>query len=400
MAIEASIVIPTYNRYPLNLLTLFSLEAQTYDPSRFEVVLVDDASTDATSTILERHQFPFEIQYIRLPHNVGRPRARNIGIGAARGTHLIFLDAEILVDPGFVEAHMSLHLQHDRLVAGGVLALKRVYTRVDPGFSPEQQQDMISRLQQVPDLYAKWQATAHLPDPPPLFDRQAILEGRFRDMAFPTAHAEYAEVEVFQRYGDRFQGFHLPWIMSSTGNLSVPRAAIEQYGAFEEYDGYGWDDIELGYRLYLQGYQFAHIRHVGSYHQEHPVGPANMAEAKHNFFRFQQKYKEISLLVYLLAHIPGIFSLNQVNMLLDELYRIGVHEHPYRFVLLTGTLRSMLEAVGYLDRFDQPITNLLQHAGITSPSPAYDQFIAELKALEETGGYPHVTTAIHKLMIK
>ncbi len=97
MSIDVSIIIPTYNKFPLNLLTLYSLENQTYDSSKFEVILVDDGSTDSTLSIADNYLFPFHFKYIRVPQNIGRPAARNTGIRAAKGRWIIFLDAEILV---------------------------------------------------------------------------------------------------------------------------------------------------------------------------------------------------------------------------------------------------------------------------------------------------------------
>lgn len=41
-----------------------------------------------------------------------------------------------------------------------------------------------------------------------------------------------------------------------SGNVSVKAKGIIEVGPFEEYPGYGWDDHEMGYRLYKRGYSF------------------------------------------------------------------------------------------------------------------------------------------------
>lgn len=400
MPIEVSIIMPSHNRYPLNLLTLYSLERQTYDASRFEVILVDDASTDLTPSIVDTHQFPFALRYIRLDQPVGRPRARNIGIRAANGTHLIFLDAEIMVEPDFVAAHMRLHAQHPHLIVGGLFAVHNVYTTIDPQLSPQQKAEAMDLLAKQPKLYQHWQRTMHESEPLLLFSRNDVWDGRHKTMvAGPTSYTQYMAQEILDQHGDDMQGFHLPWLITGTGNLSVSRAAVEQHGGFEEYDGWGADDLEFGYRLFLRGFHFTHITHPPTYHQAHPVEATNSQEGKHNFYEFQQNYREISLLVLLLGYIPGPLRISEINHVLSDVYRVAKQEYPRgRFVHLVSTLRSMLEAVGYLHRFDLPIGNLVAHSGIIDPSPEKDLLLSELQALGESGSYPYLYYAMHRLM--
>jgi hypothetical protein len=107
--IEVSIIMPSFNKYPLNLLTLYSLERQTFDPSKMEVIFIDDASTDQTEQNLKDYNPPYHFNYIRSKTTLGRSRGRNLGIKASRGTILIFLDAEMITEPDFVENHFNYH---------------------------------------------------------------------------------------------------------------------------------------------------------------------------------------------------------------------------------------------------------------------------------------------------
>ncbi|MFP3416038.1 glycosyltransferase family 2 protein, partial [Bacillus sp. SIMBA_074] len=79
MSTEVTVILPSYNRYPLNLLTLYSLENQTFDFAKMEVILIDDASTDG-SHALEHYRPPYPVRYIRNTTNAGRSKTRNIGI--------------------------------------------------------------------------------------------------------------------------------------------------------------------------------------------------------------------------------------------------------------------------------------------------------------------------------
>lgn len=88
--IDVSIIIPSYNRdKDLNdcLLSIHSQENVTY-----EVIIVDDGSTDNTCNMVNEH-FP-KVTLLRNDNNYGPSFARNIGINAARGKYILFLDSD------------------------------------------------------------------------------------------------------------------------------------------------------------------------------------------------------------------------------------------------------------------------------------------------------------------
>lgn len=152
MSIRASIILPCRDKHPLVLLTLFALERQTVPPDCYEVILVDDASSDATPGIPAAWSFPYRLRLLRSEAGLGRPAARNAGIRIAEGEVLIFLDAEVLVGPGFVESHLRLHEQDGQLLASGVLTMKGAYTHLHPGFSAEQVQQAYSLIFPAPAI--------------------------------------------------------------------------------------------------------------------------------------------------------------------------------------------------------------------------------------------------------
>ena len=95
-----SIVIPTYNRARLLPRALDSVLAQTFDD--FELLVVDDASTDDTAAVAASYEDP-RISYLRLEENGGVANARNAGIASARGTFVCFLDDDDEYLPRFLE---------------------------------------------------------------------------------------------------------------------------------------------------------------------------------------------------------------------------------------------------------------------------------------------------------
>ncbi|NLY56786.1 MAG: glycosyltransferase [Firmicutes bacterium] len=114
----ASIVIPTFNRRPILEKCLRSLLVQDCPANHFEVVIIDDGSTDGTDRMVAELALPEHFRYLPQP-NQGRSRARNNGIKAARGEIIIFLDSDMVVTPSFVSAHIAAHQADPKLVVHG-----------------------------------------------------------------------------------------------------------------------------------------------------------------------------------------------------------------------------------------------------------------------------------------
>ena len=100
-----SVVIPTYNRAELLGRALDSLDAQTIRD--FEVIVVDDGSTDDTATRLRRRMERDELRAVLGPHR-GAAAARNQGARVARGELLTFLDSDDTVAPRWLETTLPL----------------------------------------------------------------------------------------------------------------------------------------------------------------------------------------------------------------------------------------------------------------------------------------------------
>ncbi len=96
-----SVVIPTYNRAELVGRAIRSVLDQSY--TDFELLVVDDASTDRTAAVVRSFGDP-RVRYIRLPENGGNAVARNAGVRCATGELITFLDSDDEFLPGFLAA--------------------------------------------------------------------------------------------------------------------------------------------------------------------------------------------------------------------------------------------------------------------------------------------------------
>jgi len=195
---KISVVIPTFNRKDILRQTLFSFKGQTF--SDFEIIVADDGSTDGTGEMTKALNLSFPIKHL-WHKNAGRSAARNMGISAAEGKIILFVDDHIIVTKNFVEEHFKTHHKFKEDKLGAV----RGYVEFidDPADAPSQPKPL--------NIFSKMR-------------KQLEMEDALR--------------------------FY-------THNVSVPKEALLKIGGFDEdFKEYGFQDQELGYRLKKAGYRF------------------------------------------------------------------------------------------------------------------------------------------------
>lgn len=111
-----SIVIPAWKASRTIADCLAAISAQTLPP--LEVVVVDDDSPDDTASMAEA----LGARVVRLPRNMGPARARNEGVAAASGDVILFVDSDVAIPGGLVEAI------HARFEDPAVSAVQTLYT--------------------------------------------------------------------------------------------------------------------------------------------------------------------------------------------------------------------------------------------------------------------------------
>jgi len=107
---KISIIIPTYNSAKTIAKTLKSIFNQTYRD--FELIIVNDGSTDNTAEILKKFQQKFQISNFKFQiidqNNQGSNQARNRGAREAGGEYLLFCDSDIIMEPEMLEKMIRL----------------------------------------------------------------------------------------------------------------------------------------------------------------------------------------------------------------------------------------------------------------------------------------------------
>ncbi|WP_201576135.1 glycosyltransferase family 2 protein [Psychrobacter okhotskensis] len=112
---DVSIVVPVYNREKIIIPCIESINAQTYDKSKWEVIFVDDASTDnSILTIESLIDKDINCRIIRRVIGSGNASApRNEGIKASSSKYVFFLDSDDYVDSQLLENGMAMALRND-----------------------------------------------------------------------------------------------------------------------------------------------------------------------------------------------------------------------------------------------------------------------------------------------
>ena len=207
---KVSIILPTYNRLLRLQKVLAGLAAQSYPRDDMEVVIVSDGSSDGTNSFLQGDVAPLRIRPF-IQANQGPAAARNLGLQAAQGELVIFIDDDVVPEPHLVAEHVKTHQQHP----GDVVVLGPMLT--PPNF--------------VLKPWVAWE--------------QAMLYKQYADIAAgrwaPTARQFY------------------------TGNASLARRHVVAMGGFDVTLRRA-EDVELAYRLADRGFTFVFNDQAIGYH--------------------------------------------------------------------------------------------------------------------------------------
>lgn len=384
--IEVSIIMPSFNKFPLNLFALYSLENQTFNPGKMEVILIDDASTDQTEEKLKDYSPRYHFKYIRSNEKLGRAKGRNLGIHTARGNILIFLDAEMITEPDFVENHYHYHQSKNNVIVTGAMHSKALYSCIYPEFIDQKVEEIIELTKRNQEIYMRLEEFKHPVDRPyPLLEKSDIERETYKEISF-QAYPWFEQIPV--NFNENLEGFAFPWMAFLTGNLSIRKDLILQAGAFdEEFIHYGYEDWELGYRLYKMGAKYIASNELVTYHQEHPVGQDKWKEAIGNYGLFTIKHHDVDILI-LGIELTTMTDLLTMSNILNE-YKIFVDSNPDNFHYLAETFLCILETIILLLEVDIRHFNILGAAGFSSADRIALQ--EDVNELESTGNYPNLT---------
>jgi lipopolysaccharide/colanic/teichoic acid biosynthesis glycosyltransferase/GT2 family glycosyltransferase len=177
---HVTVIVPAYNAAGTLSSCLAALASQVYPRSAYEVIVVDDGSTDATAAIAH----DAGVSVITQP-NAGPAAARNRGAAAAQGELLLFTDADCAPVPGWISALVAPF--SDPSVAGAKGAYLTRQRGVVPRFTQLEYQERYDRMagRETIDFIDTYSAA---------YRREVFLANSGFDSVFPTASVEDQEL--------------------------------------------------------------------------------------------------------------------------------------------------------------------------------------------------------------
>ena len=118
MTVDFSVVIPTWNRSGLvdDLLRTLKEDRDAYDGGKVEVLIVDSSVGEEKESIM-RSCSEYGAEYIEGPDSVRKKR--NMGISNSRYDHILFLDSDVMIEPGMLKAHADTYENSNGEPIGG-----------------------------------------------------------------------------------------------------------------------------------------------------------------------------------------------------------------------------------------------------------------------------------------
>ena len=114
-----SVVVPCFQAESTLALCLGALAAQRYPRDRYEVIVVDDGSTDGSRAIARAHP----VRLVEGEHR-GASAARNRGVAASEGELVVYVDADCVVGPDFVDGHARAYRRTGgKALVGGAIEM-------------------------------------------------------------------------------------------------------------------------------------------------------------------------------------------------------------------------------------------------------------------------------------
>jgi glycosyltransferase involved in cell wall biosynthesis len=281
---KCSVVIPTYNRADLLRHTLESLTKQRLSRDEFEVLVVDDGSSDGTALVVDGYRERLNLRYFYQDDEGWRTaKARNVGIAHAQAPVCVFIDSGVLAHSGCLEAHVASHRGHAEPVA----VCGYVY-----GFNEDNQEaELIYRAIDFDDIDATIGA-----------------------LEKSEQHLDIRE-DFYRKYTDDFGDVPAPWVVFWTCNVSAPTDLIRSVGSFDEaFRSWGGEDLDLGYRLHRGGARFIVSRRASAIHcPHHKDFTENDEGAAANYAYIARKYD--NPITDLLQYSPVIHPWNMNDII-------------------------------------------------------------------------------------
>lgn len=275
-----SVIIPTYNRAKILKECLHALFRQDLPEKDYEIIVVDDGSKDETKVVVaslkKKHQ---NLTYLS-QQNQGQGIARNHGVQKAKGEIVVFIGDDIIVTADFLTEHLRYHLRHH-----------------------QEHEAVLGFVTWHPKLtltpFMNWLTNG------------STIMGKFGGHQFAF--------EKLQGKNEADYNFFY------TSNVSLKRSLVDKYPFDPSFSSYGWEDIELGYRLHRRvGLRLYYNPKAIGYH-DHAMSEESLANRMRNIgssaWVIHHKYPELKKVPSLSKQFVFWLMSNRVSLFFLKLIR-------------------------------------------------------------------------------
>jgi glycosyltransferase involved in cell wall biosynthesis len=211
---KVSVVIPTKNRSALLVEAIDRIESQTVSRDQYEVIIIDNDSSDDTRTVLEQKAKTYGNLKFGVQEKPGAAATRNAGLRLAKGELILFIDDDVQAERALIQSHLDCHQKNPSASVIGAVSMP-------------------------------WGDTT---DPFLRYLRDHRILNPYTPSKGPIDFSYY-----------------------HTCNVSTPTNVLLNVGGFNEnFQIYGMEDIELGYRLEKAGSRMVFAPDAKAVHYRFP----------------------------------------------------------------------------------------------------------------------------------
>lgn len=276
---KLSVIVPTHNRAEILSTCIKKLLAQKR--VKFEVVIVDDGSTDDTESVVR--------DIVRKNENVAYIKqevshqgvARNHGAELATGDIIVFIGDDIFVEPGFLKMHHDRHVDYsdENVVVLG-------HTTWDPKLEINEYMRFLES--------SGWQ-----------FGYQFLNPGMI--------------------------GKAEPYKFFYTSNISLKKSFFKHEKFNEDFRFYGWEDVELGYRLWRRHDMQIYYEPKAKAYHHHFIQPSDLPKKMRNIGKsavhFQRLQPDVQVIPMGLKALALKLGTNPITL---PLFKLGGKKFYYK----------------------------------------------------------------------
>jgi glycosyltransferase involved in cell wall biosynthesis len=273
-SVKVSVIIIVYNQYNSLLKVMRGFSEQTMKMEDFEIIIVDDGSTDETANLNLFAGKYDKLQKVKIYHtpNNGRAHARNVGISKAKGKFVIFCDGDRVPSPNYIEEHYKMHCEGNDIVVGASY-------------------DYFGKNELMDASTIDWNE----------IHKKSRLPSYYRNIT-----------KLYDNNGKTSS--ELAYLSLLIGNSSINKCNLIQVGGFDErFREWGFEHFDLGLRLYRAGCNFSVNHNAKSYHIPHPRETnfyQRMITKNIDFFSSIHKDVDCNIIYQLLIENKSIEEIN------------------------------------------------------------------------------------------